>query len=251
MEFLAARAIPGVETVTALEYRRTISHDGAAGEIWVRQPRTGSWLDLHIDFPDPRELFRIIERVRRIFDCSADPAEVTSHLKRDGSLMPVVRRRPGLRVPGAWDGFEIAVRAILGQQVSVKGATTLAGRLAAQFGKPSESGVLFPPAEILCDANLQSIGLPAARAESIRAMARSVIAGKVRFDGSVPLEEFERQMREIPGIGSWTAQYVAMRLGEPDAFPAGDLHLRRHNGNAESWRPWRAYAAMYIWKGLS
>jgi len=246
--FLAARAIPGVESVEDGEYRRNILLDGRPGAIAVRPSAEKNYLELQIRYPDPAALFRIVERVRQIFDLGADPGEVASHLKRHVRLKPMVRAFPGLRVPGCWDGFELSVRAILGQQVSVKGASTLAGRVAARFGSPFDGGFLFPRPEILADADLAPVGLPRQRADSIRGLAASVALGEVRFDGSLPPEEFERAITRISGIGPWTAQYIAMRLGEPDAFPAGDLYLRAVAREAEAWRPWRAYAAMYFWR---
>ncbi|HYL34869.1 MAG TPA: 3-methyladenine DNA glycosylase 2, partial [Bryobacteraceae bacterium] len=159
---------------------------------------------------------------------------------------------PGLRLPGCWDAFELAVRAILGQQVTVKGATTLTGRLVERFGAPR--------ADVLADADLAGIGLPKARAESIRAFARAVSDGQIRFDASVAAPEFVARLCELPGIGAWTANYIAMRaLGDPDAFPASDLGLlkaagasspRRLEQIAEAWRPWRSYAALYLWESL-
>jgi AraC family transcriptional regulator of adaptative response / DNA-3-methyladenine glycosylase II len=263
LDFLAARTIPGVETVTAEEYRRTISLDGRAGTIAVRpalRKPAGNYLELQIRFPDPAALFRIVERVRAIFDVGADPAAIAKRLQTDARLKPVLRAHPGLRVPGCWDGFEMAVRAILGQQVSVKGASTMAGRVAAEFGAPAlaggracatnqEAGLLFPTAKTLAGADLTRIGVTRQRAASIRDLAQAVVSGEIRFDGAIDPEEFERRITRIKGIGAWTAQYIAMRLGEPDAFPAADLYLRRAGGDSELWRPWRAYAAMYIWKG--
>ncbi len=167
---------------------------------------------------------------------------------RDPRLEELIKEAPGLRVPGCWDGFELAVRAILGQQVSVKGASTLAGRLAKQFGEPVERGFLFPAPSALVAGDLASIGLPAKRAAAIQGLAQAVVDGDVLLDGSLSADELEARMKKIPGVGPWTAQYVAMRLGEPDAFPASDLYLREHALFADAWRPWRAYAAMYIWK---
>jgi len=251
LDFLAARAIPGVEKVSAEEYRRTISLDGRAGTIAVRPARhnKGNYLALQIRFPDPAALFRIVERVRAIFDVGADPAAIAKRLQVDARLKPVLRAHPGLRVPGCWDGFEMAVRAILGQQVSVKGASTMAGRVAAEFGVPSPEGLLFPAAKKLAVADLTRVGVTRQRAASIRDLAQAVVSGEIRFDGAIDPEEFQRRITRIKGIGAWTAQYIAMRLGEPDAFPAADLYLRRAGGDSELWRPWRAYAAMYIWKG--
>ena len=250
IRFLAARAIPGVETVSTDEYRRNISMDGRTGTISIRPLPEKNCLELHILYPDPSALFRIVERVRKIFDLGADPAEVAAHLRQDSTLNPIVRRYPGLRVPGCWDGFEMAVRAILGQQVSVKGASTMAGRVAAEFGSPSPAGegVLFPTAETLALADLTRIGVTRQRALSIRDLASAVATGEIAFDGTLDPPRLEEKMTVIRGIGPWTAQYVAMRLGEPDAFPAGDLYLRDVAHEAEGWRPWRAYAAMYLWK---
>jgi AraC family transcriptional regulator of adaptative response / DNA-3-methyladenine glycosylase II len=248
LEFLAGRAIPGVEAVSENEYRRTISIDGRPGSIAVRQAKTNS-LELQIRYPDPAALFKIVERVRRIFDVGADPAAIAHRLQSDARLKPVIRAYPGLRVPGCWDGFEMAVRAILGQQVSVKGASTMAGRVAAEFGTPVDGGVCFPNAEKLADADLTRVGVTRQRASSIRDLAQSVASNEIRFDAAIQPEEFERRITSIRGVGAWTAQYIAMRLGEPDAFPGTDLYLKKAASDHESWRPWRAYAAMYIWKG--
>ena len=250
IEFLAARATPGVETVTSGEYRRNIALDEREGTIAVRPVRGRNSLELDICYPDPAALFRIVERTRRIFDVGADPAEVAGHLRKDPALERSVRARPGLRVPGCWDGFELAVRAILGQQVSVKGATTMAGRLASAFGSPVQAGegVLFPSAAALAHADLTTIGLTRRRAASIRDLAAAVAQGAVVFDGRLDAGRFEKSVTAIAGIGPWTAQYIAMRLGEPDAFPSGDLYLRHVGARSEAWRPWRAYAAMHLWK---
>jgi len=262
LDFLSRRAIPGVESVEAGSYRRTISLNGDSGTLSISLSSHSAALDVCISFPEPRWLFLIVERVRRIFDLSADPSEITAQLGNDSLLTKRVAAMPGLRVPGCWDGFELAVRAILGQQVSVAAASTLAGRLVLTFGrKISGAGTLthlFPQAEILAKANLARIGLPQARAETIRSLARAVVAGRINFDWVADLEEFQSLLCALPGIGNWTAQYIAMRaLGDPDAFPAGDLGLLRATPlrserelaqRAERWRPWRAYAAMYLWQ---
>ena len=244
ISFLGQRAIPGVETITPDEYRRSISLDGKAGFISVRPVFAKNYMELRIEFPEPEALFRIVEKVRNIFDLRADPTDVDEHLRKDSRFKSIVQAHAGIRVPGCWDGFEIGVRAILGQQVSVKGATTMAGRLVAAFGKEN-----FPTAEALADADLTSIGLTKARAKSIRELASAVARGEVSFDASLGLDAFEEAMKKVPGIGPWTAQYIAMRIGEPDAFPSGDLYLKKYGKESEAWRPWRAYAAMYIWSG--
>jgi AraC family transcriptional regulator of adaptative response / DNA-3-methyladenine glycosylase II len=263
--FLIPRATPGVEDVTPDYYRRTISLDGNTGFLEARPVRGIPCLELRVQFPDPRSLLHILERTRRMFDLGADPDEISRHLRRDRKLARAVARRPGLRVPGAWDGFELAVRTILGQQVTVKGATTLAGRLAAMFGERSEHGLLFPTAEVLADADTRRIGLTRARTQTLRELARAVCRGAISFEGARSLDSFVEEFMAIPGIGAWTAQYVAMRaLGEPDAFPASDLGLRRAiagsggsitakvlEERADAWRPWRAYAAMHLWMASS
>jgi AraC family transcriptional regulator of adaptative response / DNA-3-methyladenine glycosylase II len=264
--FLRLRAIPGVEWVGDGCYRRSLVQDGAAGAIELRAVPDEDQLEMRVRLPAYGGLIGIVERARRIFDLGADPLQITGALRRDPLLAPRLRRTPGLRVPGAWDGFELAVRAVLGQQVSVKGATTLAGRLVQRFGRPSTGlgeGLthVFPPPEALAEADLARIGLPAARAETLRALARAVATGSLRLDAAQGLDEAVARLVAIPGIGAWTAHYVAMRaLGEPDAFPASDLGLRRalaRGGSplparelervAEAWRPWRAYAAVALW----
>jgi AraC family transcriptional regulator of adaptative response / DNA-3-methyladenine glycosylase II len=260
--FLAPRAIPGVEEVTGEGYRRTIGIKGKQGRIEVRLASRGDALDLRIHFPDAGALILIVERVRRLFDLRADPAEIRERLERDPLLAPRIAIRPGLRVPGAWDGFEMAVRAVLGQQVTVKGASTLAGRIVRALGEPVEAdGGLthqFPTPAALATADYSAIGLPTARAETIRRLASAVQQGDLTFGGVADPAQWMERFRALPGIGEWTAQYVAMRaLGEPDAFPAADLGLLRASGaaspkqlenRAEDWRPWRAYAAMYLWQ---
>lgn len=271
VEFLSVRATPGVEVVDADSYRRTLSLGGAYGTLEVRRIVRRNFLELHINFPEPGAFPEIVGRVRHIFDLDTDPRAVSRHLSRDPRLASLVDRYPGLRVPGAWDGFELAVRAILGQQVSVKAATTLAGRLADAYGKkmPDASsgdlGVLFPSAEVLSQvepSKLGGLGLPRSRAQAILRLADSVRRRDVVFDKMVELNTFEGQVTKVPGIGVWTAQYVAMRaLGQPDAFPVTDLGLLKGASSgsralepktllrrAEKWRPFRAYAAMYLWK---
>jgi AraC family transcriptional regulator of adaptative response / DNA-3-methyladenine glycosylase II len=263
LEFLRRRAIPGVEAVEQDSYSRTISLNGDAGTLRVSLAESIDAVEVRITFPESRWLFLIIERVRHMFDLGADPNEIAARLHLDPLLADRVESMPGLRVAGCWDGFELAVRAILGQQISVEGASTLAGRLARTFGEPiiapSPLTHLFPLAEVLAQANVASIGLPESRAETIRSLACAVCEGQISFDSVVNVEEFQARLRELPGIGDWTAQYVAMRaLGDPDAFPAGDLGLLRAAAisdrrelvrRAEGWRPWRAYAAMYLWQG--
>jgi AraC family transcriptional regulator of adaptative response / DNA-3-methyladenine glycosylase II len=215
-----------------------------------------------------RNLIQIVERVRMLFDLRADPLEIGQWLSQDARLAPLLQRRPGLRVPGAWDGFEVAVRAIVGQQVSVKGATTLMGRLVAAAGDPvmltaSTTAVssplthLFPTPQQILTADLVGLGLTTQRTAAIQALAQAVAEKRLLLETAVSLDHTTQQLTQLHGIGDWTAHYIAMRVfGEPDAFPAGDLVLRKMMGNlspsqlqqlAEPWRPWRAYAAMQLW----
>jgi AraC family transcriptional regulator of adaptative response / DNA-3-methyladenine glycosylase II len=261
LKFLAARAIPGVEVVEGNSYRRTISLDGRHGLIDVSFDSAKPAVVARIEFGNPRSLFVIVERIRNLFDLNADWQSIAAALAKDRELAGRLRTAPGLRVPGCWDGFELAIRAILGQQVTVKGATTLAGRLVRAFGRklaaPNGLTHLFPTSVVLARADLSAVGLTASRAATIRALARAVADGELKFEGVIDTGAFRAKLCEIPGIGKWTAQYVAMRaLREPDAFPAGDLGLVRGLGAAsereleqrsEAWRPWRAYAAMYVW----
>ena len=261
LSFLAARATPGVEAVDLRGYRRSISLNGCHGYFEVSLDDDHDALAVRVQIADPHSLYPIIERIRNMFDLNADWAAIAQSLGFDLELASRIQSEPGLRVPGCWNGFELTVRAILGQQITVKGATTLAGRIAKSFGRPfpGPDGVthLSPTPEVLAEARLTSVGLTVKRAETIRALARAVCDGRISFERIVDSDAFLAQLREIPGIGSWTAQYVAMRaLGEPDAFPTGDLGLLRAldlktpselEKRAEAWRPWRSYACMYLW----
>jgi AraC family transcriptional regulator of adaptative response / DNA-3-methyladenine glycosylase II len=261
LDFLAARATPGVEVVEGGRYRRTISLHGRDGYFEVALAEGRDALLLRIAFSDPQSLFYIVERVRSMFDLNADWAAIAQNLRSDPVLCARVEADPGIRVPGCWNGFELAVRAILGQQITVKGATAMAGRMATRFGRPfcGAEGLshVFPEPAVLANAPLGEIGLTGARVETVRALARAVCKDKIRFEGGASSESFLNRLCEISGIGNWTAQYVAMRaLGEPDAFPSSDLGLLRAmalensrdlEARAEAWRPWRAYAAMYLW----
>jgi AraC family transcriptional regulator of adaptative response / DNA-3-methyladenine glycosylase II len=261
LAFLAARATPGVEIVEASRYRRTIQANGHTGTIEVSRADEAA-VDVSVQLPDSSCLLRVVERVRRLFDLSADPEAIGEHLGSDPRLREAWVRHPGIRVPGAWDGFELAVRAILGQQVSVRGATTIAGRVAAAFGTAVDAeqglGRLFPTPAQLVSARLEDAGVMPSRADTIRRLARAILDDAIALDVCYDTGAALDALTSIPGIGPWTAAYVAMRaLGEPDAFPAGDLVLRQRTGDnsaaalarrAERWRPWRAYAAMLLWQ---
>ena len=269
--FLEGRALPGVETVRGHAYFRTIESRGRAGVLGVSYEEGKHSLALTLDLPPGPDLLDLVRRAGRIFDVDADPLAIAAVLRRDPLLAPLVAARPGLRVPGAWDPFELAVRAILGQQVSVRGARTLAGRLVAAFGRPLPGKGLdglthvFPSPAVLATADLSRIGVPRARAAAIRTLAGSVHTKKLELAAPRGLDELEQRLCALPGIGPWTAQYVALRaFGEPDAFPAGDLGLRRAletagvpadaaalRARAAAWSPFRAYATLHLWNSLA
>lgn len=267
LHFLAARATPGVESVETDRYLRTIAIGEHRGWVAVGGTRSGEALSVDVSVSLVPVLMAVLARLRHLFDLDANPSDIDDHLSKEG-LAPLVRRARGLRVPGSVDGFELAVRAILGQQVSVRGATTLAGRFAAAFGAglPADMPLprLAPTAERVADATVEeiaTIGLPRARAASIHALARAVADGDLHLTAGANARDTMRCLTSLPGIGAWTAQYIAMRaLRWPDAFPASDLTLRRAAGMptpatleraAARWSPWRAYAAMHLWSTLT
>lgn len=269
LAFLRARAIPGIETVSEGRYARSIAI-GAARGLLIVEPAESDCLKTTVRFPDLRNLPAIIARLRRVFDLAADPLAIGAHLSRDPRLASLVAQRPGLRVPGAWDGFELAVRAILGQQITVTAATRLAGRLVASYGEKLADPVafdlglthVFPTPGQLAGADLAALGMPGARRRALVSLAAAVAADPQIFGPRGSLEEAIARLRSLAGIGEWTAQYIAMReLREPDAFPAADIGLLRAMADAtgarpspaellaeaERWRPWRAYAALHLW----
>lgn len=262
LSFLAVRAIPDVETVTDSAYSRTIIVGGVASRLTVKKHAVEAALLVAIETDDAKLLFQIMTRVKNLFDLDADPAEVTSVLERDPDIQKLVLQSPGQRVPGCWSPFEIAVRAIVGQQVSVKGATTVMGRIAAQYGQQTEFGLCFPEPQALADLDITTLSMPQKRAQAIKDLSHRVAEGHIRFDPDVATETLVEQLTSIKGIGPWTAQYIAMRaLNDPDAFLDGDLVLlkvaRSYLGvetrqglldRAERWRPWRAYAGMHLWR---
>ncbi len=267
--FLAARAIPGVEAVTAGRYRRTIELGGCQGTVEVAPVAARDALAATIRFSDVKALPAIVARLRRVFDLGSDVAAIAAQLAEDPHLAPLVAARPGLRVPGAWDGFEMAARAILGQQVTVAAARQLAGKLVAAHGTPlrpaaDDAGLttVFPRPERVAAADLTALGMPRARAAALSALGAAAAADPTLFQPEGDLEAAVTRLRALPGIGEWTAQYIALRaLREPDAFPAADIGLLRAMtgkdgvrptpaallARAEAWRPWRAYAAQHLW----
>jgi len=269
IEFLSARAIPGVECVTPLRYSRTLCVDGSVGVVIVSQGK-GDFLEAEIRFPKIQALPAVIARIRRVFDLSADPILIGSHLSQDPALAPRVAARPGLRAPGAWDGFELAVRAILGQQITVTAARGLAAKLVQIFGSQiddrfaNEIGLnrAFPSPAQIAGKDIAALGMPRARGQAIAALAQTVVADPTIFTPRADLESAIAALKRLPGVGEWTAQYIALReLREPDAFPQADIGLLRAMTDAagcrpspaellqraQAWRPWRAYAAQHLW----
>jgi AraC family transcriptional regulator of adaptative response / DNA-3-methyladenine glycosylase II len=259
--FLAPRAIPGVEAVDidAGVYRRTVELSGEPGviEVWNEPERDALRLRVHLS--DFDGLVHLVAGVRRLFDLDADPDAIDAALARDRTMRPLVRARRGLRVPGAIDPFEVGVRAVLGQQVSIAAATRLAGRVVEVFGTAVDGldalglSHLFPTAEELAAADLTTAGVTRARARAINGFADATATGKLELDAGGDLDQTVAALRALPGFGDWTAQYIAMRgAGERDAFPATDLGLKKYLGDdpvrrAEAWRPWRAYGALHVW----
>lgn len=266
--FLAARAVPGVEAVERGAYRRSAILDGETGVVEVRPIDGANALAVRWSGASARGLLDLATRVTRLFDLDADVAAIGAVLGRDPRL---ARQWPahGVRVPGAWDPFELAMRALLGQQVSVAAARTLAGRLVARCGtpldRPPEGGPthLFPAAGAVASADLTRLGITGAREHAVRGFAEAVASGALDLVAPRSLDDTVARLTRLPGVGAWTAQYIAMRaLGETDAFPAGDLGVRKalaRGGRmpseretiarAERWRPWRAYATLALWTG--
>ncbi|WP_332771986.1 AlkA N-terminal domain-containing protein [Phenylobacterium sp.] len=269
LAFLTARAIPGVEVVANGRYARTLTVGDARGVVMV-EPGEGAYLKVTLRFPKVQAWPAIIAKVRRVFDLAADPAIIEAHLSEDPDLAPLVAARPGLRAPGAWDGFELSVRAVLGQQITVHAARQLAGKISAAYGEPlldeaaNQLGLtqFFPTPERLATVDVETLAMPRARGRALVGLAAAAAADPDLFGTRRSLDEAVAALRALPGIGEWTAQYIAMRaLREPDAFPSADIGLMRAletpDGvrptpaelliRAERWRPWRAYAASHLW----
>ncbi|AKQ67514.1 ADA regulatory protein / Methylated-DNA--protein-cysteine methyltransferase [Myxococcus hansupus] len=267
---LEARALPGLEYIEAGRYRRTVAHARGAGSIEVSPaPRRAGFL-VTLRLPEVQALPGVVAQVRRVFDVGADVDVIGAHLSRDPRLAPLVARRPGLRAPGGWDGFELAVRAVLGQQVTVVAARGLGARLVAEYGEPALTEATghprllrtFPRPERLVGEDLRRLGMPAARAKTLSSLAAAAVADPRLFQPGASLEEAITRFKRIPGIGDWTAQYIALRaVRETDAFPSADVALLRALEDdagvrptpdavlrrSEAWSPWRAYAAQHLW----
>lgn len=266
--FLSARAITGMEVVVDGVYSRSIGLRGIHGTLSI-EPESADSLELALDFPDPSAVPEIVARVRRMFDLDTDLSAMHRHLKADPLLARLIVERPGLRVPGTWDGLELAMRAVLGQQITVTAAIKLAGKLVAQYGAPLPSARgglshVFPEAEVLAVADLAALGMPKSRGRTLSGVAQALLDDPLLFEpdrqGGVA------RLLALYGIGDWTAQYIALRqLREMDGFPTGDVGLinalaalegesvtaRQLQMRAEDWRPYRGYAAQLLWTSLS
>jgi AraC family transcriptional regulator of adaptative response / DNA-3-methyladenine glycosylase II len=268
--FLGARAVPGVERLDGTTYRRTLRLPRGLGTVALTPAEDGDHVRCELALRDLRDLGTAVQRCRRLLDLDADPVAVAEALRADPLLRASVRRDPGRRVPGAVDGAELAVRAVLGQQVSVAGARTLAGRLAAALGEPLDGADetlahAFPAAAAIAAADPAALGLTRSRARALVGLCAALAAGELDLEPGADRDEARARLLALPGIGPWTAEYVAMRaLGDPDAFPATDLGVRRALERAgepgdptsaaalgERWRPWRAYAVQHLWASLA
>jgi AraC family transcriptional regulator of adaptative response / DNA-3-methyladenine glycosylase II len=263
--FLATRAVPGVERVDARGYARTVATDTGHALVCIGPLAGQNALELRVRGAAPAALFPLASAARRAFDLAADPTRIAHAFRHDPLLAPLAKQRPGLRIPGAWEPFECAVRAVLGQQVSVAAGRTLAERLVARLGKEVQGGGdglthLFPSPRAILSGSLEGLGLTGARIGALRALASAVLEARVDF--ALPVDDVTAALVALPGFGAWTAQYVALRaLGEPDAFPSADLVLRRVAAEGRSplgarelelragaWRPWRSYAVLHLWR---
>ncbi|WP_460370439.1 DNA-3-methyladenine glycosylase family protein [Pseudomonas sp. Tul1A2] len=266
--FLAARAVVGMEVVVEGVYSRSIGLNGLDGTVSI-WPEAGNALAVELDFPDPLMVPEIVVRLRRMFDLDADLAVMHGHLANDPLLARLIAERPGLRIPGAWNGLELAFRAVLGQQITVVAAIRLAGKLVAQYGAPLDSGVpglthVFPEASVLAAADLAALGMPKSRGRTLSGVAQALLDEPSLFEPN--REGGVARLLALHGIGEWTAQYIALRqLRDMDGFPTGDVGLlralevlegerptaRELSLRAEAWRPYRGYAAQLLWTSLS
>ncbi len=268
LKFLADRAVPGVESVESNRYSRAVMIGKSRGWINVEPAEREDALRVEISRSLVKAQSPLLARIRNLFDLDAQPQLIEAQLSQDPRLSQIVKRQSGLRLPGAFDGFEMAMRAVLGQQISVRAARTLAGRMTESFGDPIETpnpnlNHLPVNAKRLAQAggaDLTALGLTRSRAECLLALARAIATGDLRLEPGVDIQSTIERLKQLPGIGDWTAQYIAMRaLHWPDAFPYSDLGLRKALGEtsskrilkiAESWRPWRAYALVHLWNSL-
>lgn len=265
-QHFAVRLLPGVEALEPQRYSRTVRLGKTRGWLSVRHLPHSAMLALQLSEDLKEHATLLVPRIRKVFDLDADPAALLEHFAGDALLGPLVAANPGLRLPAAFDPFEQSVRAIIGQQVSVKAAVTITRRLVERLGEPLIQGPeglcrLFPTAAAIAEASLDSIGLPGKRVAALQRFAAAVAEGALQLHVEEGADELVRRLCELPGVGPWTAEYIALRgFGEPDAFPAADLGLLKAplwgaevlsakalRARAEAWRPWRAYAAVHIW----
>lgn len=263
-KFLSDRAVAGLERVDAHGYARTVALGDSPALIQVRPLDGDHALELRVRGAGPTALFQLSSAARRMFDVAADPDRMAVGFSSDALLASLVKRHPGLRIPGVWEPFECVVRAVLGQQVSVMAGRTFTARLVARLGRPlpnPSDGLthLFPTPQAIATGSLDGVGLTDGRVNALRSVARAIVSGELTFDASA--DAVVARLLSIPGVGEWTAQYITLRaLGEPDAFPAADLVLRRMTGSngvplsasalkrrADAWRPWRGYAVLHLW----
>src|ERR1700723_2982201 len=269
IQFLSSRATPCVEAIDDGFYRRTIEIDGSVGAIEVRDEPSQARLAMRVCLPKYDCLMQVVQRACRLFDLGADAQHIGRHLGRDRTLAGLVAEHPGLRVPGAWDGFELAVRAILGQQLMAVDSPTLVRRMIETYGEAVGLQIpglarLFPRPEVLAEANLSGLGIPSDRGETIISLAHAVVAGKIAFNGTQSSVGTTAALRGLPNMREGTMSYIAMRsLGEPDALPNTDLGLCQALSPGrgavppadlprifEKFRPWRAYAAIHVWASI-
>jgi DNA-3-methyladenine glycosylase II len=268
LQFLSTRAVAGMEVVADGVYSRSIGLNGVHGTFSIGSAQ-GDALELVLDFPDVSAVPEILVRLRRMFDLDADLPSIHRQLVLDPLMKRLIAQRPGLRVPGAWDGLELAIRAVLGQQITVSAAIRLASKLVAQYGAPLQSPLaglthVFPEASVLAKADLATLGMPKSRGRTLSGVAQALLEDPLLFEPG--REDGVTRLLALHGIGEWTAQYIALRqLREPDAFPSGDVGLinalaalesgpmtaRELLLRAEAWRPHRGYAAQLLWTSLS
>lgn len=267
LNFLKVRAIPGVEQVEDEKYVRSIVvgkpfESRQVGRLTVSNDPDKLCLQVHIELDSANHLMMALEKVKRLFDLMADPIDIIQCLQADKQMAAMVAQNPGQRVPGCWEPFEIAVRAIVGQQISVKGATTLMGRIASTYGQQTDMGLVFPDANALSQIDVSTLSMPMKRAQTIKDMSQAVVDGSIDFNVGSDSANLIHQLKSIKGIGPWTAQYIAMRaLANPDAFLQGDLVLLKVAKHclgiecdkdlierSKQWQPWRAYACLHLWR---